>query len=262
MAGILDSSASFFSRAVTRAKGDYRSGHRSKGYEQYLLEGGKFPRHVQGSAHVDRILADVQAFVELASGIDVQVILDIGALNGIESRVLAKTFPNARVFTFEPVPESIQEVRYITRDLSNVVVIESAVSDRNGSTSFFVTRNRGTSSLRRPLEAGPTRRMRFKEVRVPTTTIETWASEWGIKSIDLVWMDVQGAEDLVLRGFGQLLSDVKLLKTEMGISSYYEGHANARDVRPLLEGAGLSHVYTALETPWEVDVIYKRLNGK
>ncbi len=103
--------------------------------------------------------------------------------------------------------------------------------------------------------------MRFKEVRVATTTIETWASEWGIQSIDLVWMDVQGAEDLVLRGFGQLLSDVKLLKTEMGIQSYYEGHANARDLRPLLEEAGLSHVSTALETPWEVDVIWKRLGG-
>ena len=137
MVGGLDRLTSVFRRAVTRARGDYRSGHRFNGYAEYLLESGKFPHHIQGPAHIDRILADVQTFAELASGMDAQVILDIGALNGIESRVLAKAFPNARVFTFEPVAESAQEVRWITRDLSNVVVVESAVSDRNGSTSFL-----------------------------------------------------------------------------------------------------------------------------
>lgn len=257
----VDRMASLGRRTLSKVRGDWRSGRRAHGYGEYLLKNGRFPRHVEGPEHVDRILLDAQVFVDLAEGFNVDVIVDIGALNGIETRVLACAFPNARVFTFEPVAESASEVRWITRHLSNVTVLEMAVSDTDGYTNFFVTSNRGTSSLLRPLNVGPTRRASFRQIHVPTTTIETWARDWMVERIDPVWMDVQGAEDLVLRGLGSLLKDVKLLKTEMGLSPYYEGHARAGDLRPILEGAGLVQVHTATESPWETDVVWKRLES-
>lgn len=253
--------ASVAVRGSRRLRGDYTSGiNTSPVYEQFLLESGTFPRHVEGQAHVNRIRQDVEDYINLANGMDVQVILDIGALNGIESRILATAFPEARVFTFEPVAESASEVRQITKGLNNVTVHQVAVSNFVGFSTFYVTRNRGTSSLRKPLNVGPTRRARYRKVRVETITIEEWARATGIDRVDLVWMDVQGSEDLVLEGFGdELLSTVQLLKTEMGVSAYYENHAQQKVLADLLAKAGMSLVHTASETPWEVDVIWKRM---
>jgi FkbM family methyltransferase len=47
------------------------------------------------------------------------------------------------------------------------------------------------------------------EVEVKTTTLDAWAKSENPSIIDLLWIDVQGAEKEVLEGAAELLKDVR-----------------------------------------------------
>ena len=44
-----------------------------------------------------------------------------------------------------------------------------------------------------------------------------------IDKVDLIWMDVQGAEEIVVNSLGDYLNDVFAIATEVGIAELYEG---------------------------------------
>lgn len=75
---------------------------------------------------------------ESKSGGDFNV-LDIGANVGYFSTFIAKKYPSAKVFSFEPFPNTFQRLsENISRNsLANVTAYENAVSDFNGTADFY-----------------------------------------------------------------------------------------------------------------------------
>ena len=57
-------------------------------------------------------------------------------------------------------------------------------------------------------------------ITVKTERFDDWYREHDVGEIDLVWIDVQGAERDVLEGMGDAISNIKFIWTEYGEQSY------------------------------------------
>ena len=133
-------------------------------------------------------------------------VLNIGANVGIYALALAQLAgPTGEVHAFEPAPETQRALLANlywnqARSLvgSNVRCHQLALGDADGAVKLF----HYPSHLQRSLFA-QTPDQPYDEVRA--TTLDRWLAEQGITRVDLIWIDVEGAETMVLRGAAGLL---------------------------------------------------------
>jgi FkbM family methyltransferase len=126
---------------------------------------------------------------------------DIGAHIGFHTIALArKVGPMGMVHAFEPLPANSEALKrnLAENGLSNVVVNEVAVGDQEGSATFYVPTYFKTSmvgSLLSTAHEGAT-----DPITVKVISIDEYCESHGINRIDLVKIDVEGAEYLVFSG--------------------------------------------------------------
>jgi FkbM family methyltransferase len=158
------------------------------------------------------------------------VILDVGANMGQTLENYAAVFPQATIHSFEPFPESFGHLEVTASRYPGAVPHQLALADTAGERSFFVnpqwhTRN---SLLPRPSQG----RRYYREgselapsVTVQTNTLDAFCSQHGVDRINILKLDVQGAEGMVLRGAERLLSReaIDLVFTEVMFVPHYEG---------------------------------------
>ena len=127
------------------------------------------------------------------------VCYDLGANAGFFSLIAAKAVgPAGRVYSFEPLASTAAELRanVALNSLDQVEVVEAAVSDTVGEAMFV----EGDSSL----EAHLSPEDDGSGSRVATTTIDAVVGD-GFRAPDLVKIDVEGAEEAVIRGMRETL---------------------------------------------------------
>ena len=104
----------------------------------------------------------------------------------------------------------------------------------------------------------------FKDCEVvPVTTLDAWAMEFGIPKIDVLWLDMQGAELEVLKASPQVLSGVSVISTEIEFVEAYEGQPLYQEVRAWLEEQGFQLIAGTFEFPkspqvWFADALFVR----
>lgn len=129
------------------------------------------------------------------------VFLDVGANIGLFSFPLASEMSQVKIFGFEPHPRNARcyGASIALNAVSNVALIESALGDSTGQITFYLDESdSGGHSTRKDNlwnNKGST-----VELRVPLTTLDRFVEEKALDRIDVVKVDVQGAEDSVLRG--------------------------------------------------------------
>ncbi|WP_306767047.1 FkbM family methyltransferase [Rhizobium leguminosarum] len=109
---------------------------------------------------------------------------------------------------------------------------EVAISDRNGMIEFHPSNGNGSAkewdlsgSIRRPKNhLSEYALVRFdRPISVETRRLDDWCGEAGLENIDVIWMDVQGAEADVIAGGNQILSRTPYIYTEYSDQELYEG---------------------------------------
>jgi FkbM family methyltransferase len=131
--------------------------------------------------------------------------LDVGAHVGFYSLVAArKVGPRGRVFAFEPEEDNLRLLRknIAENGFDNITAIPAAVSDRSGRAEMFVSRQ---GNDRHSLFRNPGSPMEERSEDVDTMSLDDFAASLGWPAIDLVKMDIEGAEPLALAGMRQLL---------------------------------------------------------
>lgn len=134
------------------------------------------------------------------------VFLDVGAHVGYDSiKASAKVGPNGRVVAFEPNPMTLPILRdnIAASDVHNVLVQAIACTDTEQTLTLYDSTlggNSGSSSLSQR-NAGPVTR----PYTVRGRPIDDVIPELGLNRVDVVKLDVEGAELLVLRGAAQTL---------------------------------------------------------
>ena len=144
----------------------------------------------------------------------VGTIIDIGANVGDTVAKCRTFFPSAQVHAVEPTPELVQQLKGRFDGDPSVVIHEFAVSDRLGTVQFHRNESHVTSSLLRWAQdagsfvEGSLRRERI--ITVDSVTLDEFCARQGLERIDLLKVDVQGAEKLVLEGARNLFKSGKV----------------------------------------------------
>jgi 2-O-methyltransferase len=179
------------------------------------------------------------------------VILEGGAYDGKNSVMLAKLWRNATVHSFEPVPELYARVKAKTASRSNIHVYQLALSDKSGTATFHESESADhpdvpslSGSLLPPkehLRRAP--RVVFqKTITVATTTIDAWAAENGVDRVDLLYLDIQGAELRAMKGAPRIMKTVKVIMTEVEFVEAYAGVARYQETTQWLAAQGFRMV--------------------
>ena len=136
-----------------------------------------------------------------------KVVVDLGANVGLASLSLAAQFPQARIIAVEPHPETAAVLRHNLGCLGDrAKVWEAAVSDQAGTMRLSLANENYNASLVRESEHGV-------DVRV-VTMADVLAAE-GVDRIDVMKIDIEGAEKMLLSGSPEWLKRVDLILIEM-----------------------------------------------
>ena len=186
---------------------------------------------------------------------EVEVIFDVGACHALESVELSKKYPNAKVYTFEANPVSYNVCLENTEGYDSITVINEAVNDYDGLCKFYpmdkektITTwedgNQGASSLYRANgQYDFIEKYVQYEIEVPCTRLDTFCEKNDIDKIDIIWMDLQGAELKALQSLGSLLDTVQIIHTELEMNPMYEGQCLFSDVNEYLTSNGFDLEY-------------------
>lgn len=122
--------------------------------------------------------------------------VDVGAHIGSIISEVAHHDPSIKLYSVEPIPAKIDRLR---RKFPTVELFGCALGDSEGEIVLFEnTKHSGYSSLGRPANTADT-----IEIKVPIRRLDTLVSS---NNIDVIKIDVEGAELGVLRGSDRLIA--------------------------------------------------------
>jgi len=137
----------------------------------------------------------------------VATVVDLGANVGLTTLFFAPSFPDARYVCVEPNPANAAVLRRNVAWLGpRAEVVEAAVTDQSGQVAFDDNRPSYDGHIAGP---GQTGRM------VRCCTLDEIAASCGLDRIDVLKIDIEGAEREVLRGNPACLRDVGVIIIEL-----------------------------------------------
>jgi FkbM family methyltransferase len=176
---------------------------------------------------------------------DAQVVFDVGANVGQSAKTYRRLYPHADIWSFEPFPTTYE---HLCRSLADQRFhpVPLALSDRISKAELNIGAVSITNSLlRRQTDTG-------KAIEVQTDTLDHFCSEHGISNIDILKVDVEGAEDRVFRGAKDMLSRgaIRSVFVEVYFRPIYEGMSMFWDLNAQLSsfGFGLCGLYSLCPT--------------
>jgi len=197
---------------------------------------------------------------------DVNVILDIGARDLTESIFLSENYPNSKVISFECNPQTLPICREKSKNYPNIELIDKAVNEYDGTCKFYPINplktkttwedgNPGASSLFIANDNYPFEKYVQDEIEVDCVRIDTILKERNIDKVDIIWMDLQGAELIALKSIGDILKNVSIICTETEMTPMYKNQALFKDIDFFLK-ENFDFVHGNLNTTWGTDVFY------
>jgi len=187
--------------------------------------------------------------------IEYDFVIDGGASRGSFSDAFLQVWRPQRLVLVEAIPDLAARLRDRYADLRGVSVVAAALSDKSGKAEFEVNEFDYSSSL---LRIDPRNSEFFgrslkveRAIEVPTVTLADLLQREQLPRVDLLKLDLQGAERLVLTGSEDVLGRVRVVFTEVLFEQLYEGCWTFRQMDEYLTGhgfklCGLSNVVHAV----------------
>ena len=150
--------------------------------------------------------------------------LDIGAHVGYYSRRYAKKLgKNGRIFAFEPHPRTFATLQHNVKRTPQVTAVQLALAEKEGTAElhdYLMMSASGSlhydesmvalqKSQTQQTDIAPRIGQTFmaQTFTVRTTPIDTFLAQQGIEKVDLVKMDIEGAEIGALRGMQRTIAN-------------------------------------------------------
>lgn len=169
------------------------------------------------------------------------VVVEVGAADGEDTEKLAlslaATGKQTRLIAFECETKNIPAIK--RRNIAGLELFEMAVSDKCGMAPFVGSGSWPYSgSLKEPkLHRVSHAWIPFQPpVDVPCVTLDSIFQTCQLTEISFLWMDVQGAEDLVIAGGQVALAKTGWIWAEVYEADEYEGHIGREEFCRRLPG--------------------------
>jgi FkbM family methyltransferase len=168
-------------------------------------------------------------------GKDISAAFDIGGAIGEAAIPMAKGFPNAQVYSFEPFPDSFEKLDARTKKFRDRIhVFDYGLSNTDAELTFYGKETQAdVSSLIKPksLEG-------YRIIKAQMRTLDAVCAELGIEHIDFMKVDVEGMEKEMFQGAQHMLRNTDNIFVE--ISPYLKGfNRDYIDTFEMLYHAGL-----------------------
>jgi FkbM family methyltransferase len=192
---------------------------------------------------------NIKQFIQ---NLPIETFVEIGTHFGTDTQDFRKMHPQARIVCFEPDPRNIKMIKKLGND-KICELYEFAVSNTNKPMNFYLSSgdSRGkteneilnsqdwscSSSLKKPTG----HLLQHKWVTFPTsvkvncTKLDDFEPLKNTK-IDFMWVDVQGAEDLVFSCAEETLKNTHYVYTEFSNYELYEGQLNQKKLMKFFKG--------------------------
>ena len=166
---------------------------------------------------------------------DVKRWVIVGGYLGNEVPTILNRYPNSQVDIFECSPKYVGALvkRFGTNPRVNVH--QTAISDKEETIEFFETNIKGSGSL---LKVGELSKESYGMQQTESHSVQatTLDSVFSDKEIDVLQIDVQGAEMQVLRGAEKTLAKTKAVFCEVSIRpNLYEGSVTFDELNDVLK---------------------------
>jgi FkbM family methyltransferase len=198
---------------------------------------------------------------------NIDTLIDVGANQGQFALAWKRFYPQSKVFSFEPVPETFQKLKTNTSGQKNIEVINMGLGNASGTLTIYKNGHSHASSF---LKVSG-----FQKEHIPETSMEQ-GEEVIVSTLDIMLptfqplgksvlkLDVQGYEKEVLSGGGKVLRKIDYLIIEMSFQPMYEGETLFDEMNEFLKKMGFSIVaplgflqMNDLQIP-QIDFLYKR----
>jgi FkbM family methyltransferase len=186
--------------------------------------------------------------MQMILGRDPAIVLDVGAQYGQTSANYLEAYPQCKIFAFEPATGNFRQGRNnLARFGDRVELIASAITDVTGQVGLNLNSHDGTHSI---FKVGDQRYWDGYAEEMDTQTVQSvslddFCRERSIRHIDLLHMDIQGAELLALRGAEKLLAGhcIDLVYCEVEFFELYRNQPIFWEIGAHLQTRGY-HLYS------------------
>lgn len=190
-------------------------------------------------------------------------IVEIGTLIGTDAREFFDYWPDATYVGFEAAQDLARLAQINLRNQINAQVLSIAIGAKPSVANAFFRSSgaiRGSSSLLGPKEhltSFPS--IKFKEVEwIQTTPLDAVPQVQSMPVIDILWMDVQGAEQLVIEGASESLKRTRFVFTEVNYLETYHGTPLFEELVKIFDALGFRLVIEYRENAAQGNALFGR----
>ncbi len=168
--------------------------------------------------------------------------MDVGAHQGDFTDCVLGYYQAQRVWLIEADPGLAEGLRQKFAALPSCQIIHAAITDTSGSVDFRINQHRASSSLL-PISpiSGKIFHRSLEETQilaVPALSLDDLFVREQIEQIDLLKIDIQGAERLLIAGGKEALKRVRWIYIEVLFEELYQGCALFGEIQERLGARG------------------------
>ncbi|WP_417667159.1 FkbM family methyltransferase [Roseibium sp.] len=183
-----------------------------------------------------------EALAMLLAGQTDLTIFDVGANQGQSATKFRKIFPGAKIYAFEPLPSTFEVMREAHAADRLVVPENLALGSEVGTIDFNVNVHDYNHTFLTPA-AGAEKWADIKHVdriKVPISTVDAYCEDHGVKRINLLKVDAEGADIFVLNGAKNMLrkQSVDIVYTEIILNNIFDGQGTLYEFLALMAEYG------------------------
>lgn len=189
-----------------------------------------------------------EIYIKSLISTDTPTIVECGSNDGRTAKGFLATFPEARLFCFEPDPRNI--AKFVRRGYTSQTKLYGvAVCDRDGMVQLFQSYGRtsdkpkdyqhtDSSSIKDVSKLAEKLKLswlKFKPpIEVEAVRLDTWLKSVDVDIIDFMWVDIEGAENDMIAGGTETMKRTHYLYTEYNDDGVFGGGSDSEGILKLL----------------------------
>lgn len=196
-------------------------------------------------------------------------IVDIGANVGQFGKKIRLFYPEAKLYSFEPIPFVFEELEKNFKGDNNFKGFNVGLGDSNGTTKFYLNDFSDSSSM---LKIGDLHKKNYpftkheQEINVEVRTLDNCLKQENLQKPYLVKLDVQGFEKQVIEGGLDIIRDAEMIISETSYKVLYENQVLFSVIYDMITELGFEYIgnldqmnSTINGEPLQGDAIFKKI---
>lgn len=188
----------------------------------------------------------------------VPIILEAGSNQGEDTVLMASKWPHGQIFAFEAFPEVFYKLKKNVLHFKNIHPFQYALAKNDGYVTFYLSETCYPASSILDRTQYVEKQFGGRNIQVQSCNLDSFCTTHGISKIDFMWLDLEGAEKLVLSAAPKILSSVKCIYTETNFQVFRHGTVQYNELKKFLEDEGFELIAHWYRKDWQGDAIFVR----